>query len=59
MEMEAECRDGIVASLNVWTARDFLWVHAARNAAHLDAISFRAAAAGLRVQPMPVPRWPT
>ncbi|MGR0187887.1 hypothetical protein [Azospirillum aestuarii] len=44
MEMEAERRDGISASLNVWVARDLPWVHGARNAARLDAISFRAAA---------------
>ncbi len=45
MEMEAERRDGIAASLNVWTARNFPWVHGSRNAARLDAISFRAATA--------------
>ena len=48
LEMDAERRDGIAASLNVWTARDFPWVHGARNAARLDAISFRAAAAVCR-----------
>ncbi|WP_454021173.1 hypothetical protein [Azospirillum sp. Marseille-Q6669] len=48
MELEAARRDGISSSLNVWTARDFPWVHGARNAARLDAISFRAAAAVCR-----------
>ncbi|MFC5358093.1 hypothetical protein [Azospirillum himalayense] len=48
MELEAERRDGIAASLNVWVARDFPWVHGARNAARLDAISFRDAAAVCR-----------
>ncbi|CAO3439392.1 hypothetical protein [Azospirillum argentinense] len=45
LEREAERRDGIAASLNVWAACNFPWVHGARNAARLDAISFRAAAA--------------
>ncbi|MBB3264041.1 hypothetical protein FHW79_001656 [Azospirillum sp. OGB3] len=45
LEREAERRDGIAANLNVWVARNFPWVHGSRNAARLDAISFRAAAA--------------
>lgn len=48
LEREAERRDGIATSLNVWSARDFPWVHGARNSARLDAISFRAAAAVCR-----------
>ncbi|NUB14582.1 hypothetical protein GAY28_19135 [Azospirillum brasilense] len=45
LEREAERLDEIATSLNVWVACDFPWVHGARNAARLDAISFRAAAA--------------
>ncbi|QCO07264.1 hypothetical protein D3867_35790 (plasmid) [Azospirillum argentinense] len=48
LELKAERRDGIAASLNVWKARNFPWVHGSRNAARLDAISFRAAAAVCR-----------
>lgn len=44
LELDAEQRDGIAASLNVWTARNFPWVHGSRTAARLDAINFRAAA---------------
>ena len=48
LEREAERRDGIAANLNVWMARNFPWVHGSRNAARLDAISLRAAAAVCR-----------
>lgn len=45
LEVAADRQDGLAAQLNVWTARDFPWVHGARVAARLDAISLRAAAA--------------
>ncbi len=41
LEREAERRDGIAANLNVWVACDFPWVHGARNAARLDAITYQ------------------